>query len=87
VGFEDACIPECDNAQWSRDGRYVYVRSGHNVIRVAPADRRVERVLGVADLGPTVKDFGFDGLTPDGSVLLGTGWGSSDIHALEWRVP
>jgi hypothetical protein len=34
------------------------------VIRVAPADRRVERVLGVADLGPTVKDFGFDGRPP-----------------------
>jgi hypothetical protein len=65
----------------------VYVESGSSVIRVAPADRSVERVLGVADLGPTVKEFGFDGLTPDGSVLLATGWGSTDIHALEWRVP
>ena len=81
-------VPACNNAQWSPDGRYVYVESdGTNVFRVAPADRRVERVLGLADLGPTVKDFVFDGLTPDGSVLLVTGSGSSDIHALEWRVP
>ena len=87
VGFEGACLPACNNAQWSPDGRYVYVESGSNVLRVTPADRRVERVLGIADLGPTVKDFGFDGLTPDGSVLLVTGSGSSDIHALEWRVP
>ena len=48
---------------------------GSNVVRVALADRRVERVLGVADLGPTVKDFVFDGLTPDGSLLLVTGSG------------
>ncbi len=90
VGFEGACRPACNNAQWSPDGRYVYVQSGTNVtnvIRVALADRRVERVLGVADLGPTVKDFAFDGLTPDGSLLLLTDRGSSDIHALEWRVP
>jgi Tol biopolymer transport system component len=87
VGFEGACRPACNNAQWSPDGRYVYVESGTNVIRVALADRRVERVLGVSDLGPTVKDFGFDGLTPDGSVLLATGWGGSDIHALELRAP
>ena len=88
VGFEGACRPPCNNAQWSPDGRYVYAESaGINVFRVAPSDRRVEHVLGLADLGPTVKDFVFDGLTPDGSVLLGTGWGSSDIHALEWRVP
>jgi len=87
VGFEGACRPDCNNAQWSPDGRYVYVQSGTNVLRVTPADRRVQRVLGVADLGPTVKDFGFDGLTPDGSLLLVTGWGSSDIHALEWRIP
>jgi hypothetical protein len=65
----------------------VYVQSGDDVLRVALADRRVERVLGVADLGPTVKDLSFDGLTPDGSVLLSTGRWSNDIHALEWRVP
>jgi eukaryotic-like serine/threonine-protein kinase len=88
VGFAGACRPPCNNPQWSRDGRYVYVENaGSNVIRVAPVDRRVELVLGVADLGPTIKDFVFNGLTPDGSVLLVTGWGGSDIHALEWRVP
>ena len=87
VGFKDACRPACSNAQWPPDGRYVYVDGGEDVLRVALADRRVERVLGAADLGPTVKGFGFDGLTPDGSVLLATGSGSSDIHALEWRVP
>jgi len=88
VGFEGACRSACNNAQWSPDGRYVYAESaGTNVFRVAPSDLRVEQVLGLADLGPTVKDFVFDGLTPDGSLLLGTGWGSSDVHALEWRVP
>jgi hypothetical protein len=66
----------------------VYVQNlGTDVLRVALADRSVERVLGVADLGPTIKDFGFDGLMPDGSLLLQTGSWSSDIHALEWRAP
>ena len=87
MGFADACRPVCDNPQWSLDGRYVYVHSGTNVIRVALADRRAGRVLEVADLGPTVEDFRFDGLTPDGSVLLMTPSWSSDIHSLEWRVP
>jgi hypothetical protein len=63
------------------------VQSGLQVIRVALADRRVEQVLGIADLGPTVKGFGFDGLTLDGAVLLVTGQRSSDIHALHWRAP
>ena len=58
-----------------------------DVLRVTLADRRVERVLKVADLGPTIKEFAFDGLTPDGSVLLVTTSWSSDIHALEWRTP
>ena len=76
------------NPQWSPDGRHVYVEgTGTNVVRVALADLRVERVLELADLGPTVKGFVFDGLTPDGSLLLDTGWGSSDIHALQWRIP
>jgi Tol biopolymer transport system component len=88
VGFAGACRPVCNNPQWSMDGRYVYVQSlGTDVLRVELADRRVERVLGVADLGPTIKEFGFDGLMPDGSLLLRTGSWSSDIHALEWRVP
>ena len=88
IGFEGACRPPCNNPQWSPDGRYVYVESaGTNVVRVVPADRRADRVLGLADLGPTVKDFGFQGLTPDGSILRGSQSLSSDIHALEWRVP
>ncbi len=88
VGFEGACRPACANANWSPDGRYVYVESaGTNVVRVALADRRVERVFELANLGPTVKDFVFDGLTPDGSVLLAVGSNSSDIHALAWRGP
>lgn len=88
VGFEGACRPPCNNAQWSPDGRYVYVENaGMSVIRVALADRRVEPVLWLADLGPTVKDFIFDGLTPDGSVLVVAAQWSSDIHALELRVP
>jgi hypothetical protein len=57
------------------------------VIRVALADQRVERVLGFDDLGPIDRGFDFDGLMPDGSVLLTAGRWSSDIHALEWRVP
>jgi hypothetical protein len=69
-------------------GRYVYVESaGTNVIRVMPADRRTEQVLRVTDLGPTVRDFVFNGLAPDGSVLLAASSGTSDIHAHEWRVP
>ena len=88
VGFEGGCRPRCNNAQWSPDGRYVYVEGeGANVVRLALADLRVERVLELADLGPTVKDFVFDGLTPDGSVLLTIESGSDDIHALELRVP
>jgi hypothetical protein len=88
VGLEGACDPPCNNAQWSSDGRYVYVENaGVSVLRVALADRRVEPVLRLADLGPTVKDFVFDGLTPDGSVLLTASLWSSDIHALELRVP
>jgi Tol biopolymer transport system component len=88
VGFEGTCRPRCYNAQWSPDGRYVYVEGeGANVVRVALADQRVERVLELADLGPTVKDFTFDGLTPDGSVLLTIGSARADLHALEWRVP
>jgi len=54
---------------------------------VAIADLRVERVFGRADLGTSAREFAFDGLTPDGSLLLSAGWWSSDIHALEWRVP
>jgi hypothetical protein len=65
----------------------VYAQSGLDVIRVALADRRVDRVLEGSDLGPAVKDFNFDGLTPDGALLLVTIRWSSDIHALEWRVP
>jgi Tol biopolymer transport system component len=88
VGFEGACRPPCNNPQWSRDGRYVYVESaGTNLVRVALADRRAERVFELSDLGPILKDFVFNGLTPDGSVLLTSGLGGSDIHALEWRVP
>jgi Tol biopolymer transport system component len=88
VGFSDACRPLCNNPQWSMDGRSVYVQNlGTDVLRVALADRRVERVFEGADLGPTVKGFNFDGLTPDGALLLATFSLSSDIHALEWRVP
>jgi Tol biopolymer transport system component len=90
LGFAGACRPHCHGAQWSPDGRYVYVSNlgtqVTEVLRVAVADRRVERVLGLADLGPTVKSFDFTGLTPDGSLLLVINSGISDIHALEWRV-
>jgi Tol biopolymer transport system component len=88
VGFDGACRLACNNPQWSPDGRFLYAESaGTNVFRVAPSHLRVEQVLALSDLGPTVKDFVFDGLAPDGSLLLGTSWGSSDIHALEWRGP
>jgi Tol biopolymer transport system component len=87
VGVEGACRPVCHNPRWSVDGRYVYVQSGPDVIRVALADRRVERVLGFADLGPIAPGFDFDGLTPDGRVLLTAARWSSDIHALQWRAP
>jgi Tol biopolymer transport system component len=88
IGFEGACRPPCNNPQWSPDGRYVYVENaGTNVIRVMPSDRRAEQVLELADLGPTVRDFAFNGLTPDGSVLLVADSGTADIHALEWRAP
>jgi Tol biopolymer transport system component len=92
AGFQGACRPICHNPRWSPDGRYVYVQNGYvqaapSVARVALADKRVEQVLGVADVGPTVRGIDFEGLTPDGSVLLRSVSRSSDIHALEWRMP
>lgn len=85
TGLAGACVPFCHNPVWSLDGRYVYFESGPNVLRVVVADRRVERVVGVDDL-PNVNGS-FDGLTPDGSVLLATFPRSSNIYALDWRVP
>jgi Tol biopolymer transport system component len=91
MGFAGACRPLCHNVQWSPDGRHVYVNNlgtqVTEVLRVAVADRRFERVFGLADLGPTVKVFDTTGLTPDGSLLLVTRSGTSDVYALEWRVP
>jgi Tol biopolymer transport system component len=87
VGSEGLCRPLCGDTRWSVDGRHVYVRSGPDVIRVALADRRIEPVLKVADLGPTVVEPAFVGLTPENLVLLWNLRWSSDIHALEWRVP
>ena len=63
----------------------MYFETRPDLLRVAVADLRVERVVGAADL-PNV-NVSFDGLTPDGSVLLATYPMSSDIHALEWQVP
>ncbi len=87
VGSEGLCRPLCGDTRWSVDGRHVYVRSGPEVIRVALADRRIEPVLKVTDLGPTVFEPAFVGLTPENRILLWNLRWSSDIHALEWRVP
>ena len=85
TGLAVDCRPYCHNPRWSADGRYVYFENRPDLLRVAVADLRVERVVGAADL-PNV-NVSFDGLTPDGSVLLATYPMSSDIHALEWQVP
>ena len=74
---------------WSRDSRYIYVRTdterGPVVNRVRISDRKVEKV---ADLeGLQLVDGTWMGLAPDDSPLFVRDVGSYEIYALDWEAP
>ena len=76
--------------EWSRDGKYVYVRTTHegsgHLVRIRIRDRMMEDVLDLKDFPALVDDFAnWFGLTPDGGVLLMRDRSVQEIYALDLR--
>jgi Tol biopolymer transport system component/DNA-binding winged helix-turn-helix (wHTH) protein len=73
--------------EWSRDGKYIYLRvihegSGH-LMRIRISDRAMEDVLDLKDFPALVDDFAnWFGLAPDGGVLLMRDRSVQEIYAL-----
>jgi hypothetical protein len=79
---------------WSRDGKFVYfdgVSAGETALfRLRVSDRKVDRLVGLKDLGRQAVDpvFGaWTGLAPDDSPLAVRDIGTQEIYALDWEAP
>ena len=84
-----------DYPSWSADGKYVYystltpdiAREKTGVYRVKIADGSVELVVPAPNF-PLAGSWGiWNGLTPDGSIMLVRELGTSDIYALDANLP
>jgi Tol biopolymer transport system component len=84
-----------DYPSWSADGKYVYystltpdiAREKTGVYRVKIADGSVELVVPAPNF-PLAGSWGiWNGLTPDGSIMLVRELGTSDIYALDADLP
>jgi Tol biopolymer transport system component/DNA-binding winged helix-turn-helix (wHTH) protein len=76
--------------EWSRDGKYVYVRTNlagaGELVRVNIKDRSVEPVLNLKDFPQSGDIFaGWIGLTPDGAPLIMRDRSIQEIYALDLR--
>jgi hypothetical protein len=76
--------------EWSRDGKYVYVRTNQGgageLIRVSVKDRTLEPVLSLRDFPQSGDIFaGWIGLTPDDAPLLMRDRSVQEIYALDLR--
>jgi Tol biopolymer transport system component len=74
-------------AVWSRDSKYVYfqdlVEEHEPVRRVEIASRRVDRVVDFNTLlEGGVQRCGFEGMSPDGSLVLHLTRGDNDVYSL-----
>jgi sugar lactone lactonase YvrE len=84
-----------DYPSWSADGKYVYystltpdiAREKTGVYRVKIADGSVELMVPAPNF-PLAGSWGiWNGLTPDGSIMLVRELGTSDIYALDAELP
>jgi Tol biopolymer transport system component/DNA-binding winged helix-turn-helix (wHTH) protein len=84
-----------DYPSWSADGKYVYystltpdiAREKTGVYRVKIADGSIELVVPAPNF-PLAGSWGiWNGLTPDGSIMLVRELGTSDIYALDADLP
>jgi Tol biopolymer transport system component len=76
---------------WSRDSKYIYFDTLGNdpaFFRVRIRDRKLERVVGLANVLRKVGAFGpWTGLGPDDSPLLARDASFDEIYALDWEAP
>ncbi len=82
---------------WAHNGQYVYFRQGEKDeawCRVGFRDRRIQRVISLADAGslPAKPSRGIPawinswaGLTPDDSLLTASEAGSIEVYAASWK--
>jgi Tol biopolymer transport system component len=73
--------------EWSRDGKYVYMRANRggaaHLMRVRIQDRALEDVLDLTDFPTLADDFAnWIGITPDGGALLMRDRSVQEIYAL-----
>jgi Tol biopolymer transport system component len=73
--------------EWSRDGKYVYMRANRggaaHLMRVRIKDRALEDVLDLTDFPALADDFAnWIGVTPDGGALLMRDRSVQEIYAL-----
>ena len=75
---------------WSRDGKYVYVKDLSDkgaVERIRVPDGNVDRLVDLKDFVLTGLGGGAVSVAPDGSPLLLRDRGTQDIYALDWVQP
>jgi Tol biopolymer transport system component len=79
---------------WSEDSQYVYFSDPFNrhdlpFYRVRVSDRKVERLVNIADYGRlSMGHFGWwTGLAPDDSLLALRDTSIQEVHALQWKTP
>jgi Tol biopolymer transport system component len=76
---------------WSKDGKYFYYSSLQQgiwaILRVGIRDRKVERVVSLAEFQVTGVGGGWLGLAPDDSPLLLRDASIQEIYALDWEAP
>ena len=76
---------------WSRDSKYIYFDTlGKDAAfcRVRLRDRKMERIVSLADVPRKMGAFGpWAGLAPDSSPLLTRDASFDEIYALDWEAP
>jgi Tol biopolymer transport system component len=90
--WTELATPSISYLSWSRDGKHIYfdsyLVSDPAVYRVAIGDRKLDRLVGLKDLGRVGGTYGsWSGLTPDDSFLLTRDISSQEIYALDWVAP
>ena len=78
---------------WSRDGSWLYYQDVFGgveqpIYRIHIPDRRVERVTTNGPfLRGDVRSYSFKALAPDDSPIIGLARATSDIYAVDFKLP